>query len=165
MPVKSTISLFCACLSLPLVAMADSSPAVAHKAILDLELARTLVKAAEQTATAKGWPCAIVVVDDGGWPILGERMNGAPVVAGIQLAEGKARTSALFKRPSGDLENAVNGGRQAALSAGLVMMKGAQPIRLEGQVIGAIGISADTPAHDDEIALAAIAALPSQAQP
>jgi len=165
MRVKSLTPLFFACLSLPLVAAADSPPAIAHKAILDLGLARTLVKAAEQAATAKGWPCAIVVVDDGGWPILGERMNGAPVVAGIQLAEGKARTSALFKRPSGDLENAVNGGRQAALSAGLVMMKGAQPIRLEGQVIGAIGISADTPAHDDEIALAAIAALASQAQP
>ncbi len=45
------------------------------------------------------------------------------------------------------------------------MMKGAQPIRLEGQVIGAIGISADTPAHDDEIALTALTALPSRAQP
>jgi glc operon protein GlcG len=39
------------------------------------------------------------------------------------------------------------------------MMKGAQPIILEGQVVGAIGISADTPAHDDEIALAAVASV------
>ncbi len=101
MYVKPIIPLLCACLSLPWVAAADAAPAIAHKAILDLELARTLVKAAEQTATAKGWPCAIVVVDDGGWPILSERMNAAPVVAGIQLAEGKARTSALFKRPWG----------------------------------------------------------------
>jgi glc operon protein GlcG len=90
-------------------------------------------------------------------------MDGAPVVAGVELAQGKARTSALFKRPSGDLENAVNGGRPAALSAGLVMMKGAQPIIVDGQVIGAIGVSADTPAHDDEIALAALATLSRQA--
>ena len=45
----------------------------------------------------------------------------------------------------------------------LVMMKGAQPIIVDGQVIGAIGVSADTPAHDDEIALAALAILSRQA--
>ncbi|MDE2035007.1 MAG: heme-binding protein, partial [Pseudomonas sp.] len=56
-------------------------------------------------------------------------------------------------------ENAINNGRPAAITAGLLMMKGAQPIILEGQVVGAIGISADTPAHDDEIALAAVASV------
>ncbi|NWD90500.1 heme-binding protein [Pseudomonas sp. K5002] len=114
---------------------------------------------ARKVAADKGWPCAVAIVDDGGWPILTLRMDGAPVVAGIELAQGKARTSALFKRPSGDLENAINNGRPAAITAGLLMMKGAQPIILEGQVVGAIGISADTPAHDDEIALAAVASV------
>lgn len=138
---------------------------IAHKAILDLGTAQQLLMAAQRTAEAGHWPCAIAIVDDGGWPILTARMDGAPVVAGIELAQGKARTSALFKRPSGDLENAINGGRQAAITAGLLMMKGAQPIVVEGRVIGAIGISADTPAHDDEIALAAVAALRPQVQP
>lgn len=144
---------------------AQPEATVTHKAILDLHTAKQLLEAARQTAEAKHWPCAIAIVDDGGWPILSARMDGAPVVAGIELAQGKARTSALFKRPSGDLENAINGGRQAAITAGLLMMKGAQPIIVEGQVIGAIGISADTPAHDDEIALAAVAAVPARVLP
>jgi len=137
---------------------------VTHKAILDWQLAQHLLQAARQTAEARHC-CAIAIVDDGGWPILSARMDDAPVVAGVELAQGKARTSALFKRPSGDLENAINGGRQAAITAGLLMMKGAQPIVVEGRVIGAIGISADTPAHDDEIALVAIAAVPRRVLP
>jgi glc operon protein GlcG len=138
---------------------ASTSSAITHKATLNLETANHLVQAAQQFASEHGWPCAIAVVDDGGWAILTARMDGAPVVSGVDLAQGKARTSALFKRPSDDLEKGINGGRAAAITAGLVMMKGGQPIRLEGQVAGAIGISADTPAHDDEIALAALKSL------
>lgn len=163
MRVKPLFLVMITCCVLQTAAAEDSQPFIAHKAILTLDNAQRLLRAAQQTAQAKGWPCAVAIVDDGGWPILGARMDGAPVVAGVELAQGKARTSALFKRPSGDLENAVNGGRPAALSAGLVMMKGAQPIIVDGQVIGAIGVSADTPAHDDEIALAALATLSRQA--
>ncbi|NWC95969.1 MULTISPECIES: heme-binding protein [unclassified Pseudomonas] len=152
--VKSLVLVLTGFSALPAALAAQSPPSIAHKAILTFAIAQQVAANARQIATDKGWPCALAIVDDGGWPILTTRMDGAPVVAGIELAQGKARTSALFKRPSADLENAINGGRQAALSAGLLMMKGAQPIILEGQVVGAIGISADTPAHDDEIALA-----------
>lgn len=165
MRVKPLFLAMITCYSLQLASAGAADTGIARKAILDLKSAQQLLQAAQQTADAKGWPCAVVIVDDGGWPILSARMDGAPVVAGIELAQGKARTSALFKRPSGDLENAINGGRQAAITAGLLMMKGAQPIVVDGQVIGAIGVSADTPAHDDEIALAALAALPQRSQP
>jgi glc operon protein GlcG len=165
MRVKPLFLAMITCCSLQLASAHAADASIARKAILDLKSAQQLLQAAQQTADAKGWPCAVVIVDDGGWPILSARMDGAPVVAGIELAQGKARTSALFKRPSGDLENAINGGRQAAITAGLLMMKGAQPIIVDGQVIGAIGVSADTPAHDDEIALAALAALPQRRQP
>lgn len=165
MRVKPLFLAMITCCSLQTSVAGEIRPDVAHKAILTLDSAQSLLRAAQETANAKGWPCAVVIVDDGGWPILGARMDGAPVVAGIELAQGKARTSALFKRPSGDLENAVNGGRPAALSAGLLMMKGAQPIIVDGQVVGAIGVSADTPAHDDEIALAAIATLAQRVTP
>ncbi|MBV6661435.1 heme-binding protein [Pseudomonas yamanorum] len=159
MLVKSLVLALATLATLPSAMAAEPPATIAHKAILTLATAQQIATQARKVAADKGWPCALAIVDDGGWPILTTRMDGAPVVAGIELAQGKARTSALFKRPSTDLENAINGGRQAAVTAGLLMMKGAQPIILEGQVVGAIGISADTPAHDDEIALAAVASV------
>ncbi|WP_330565950.1 heme-binding protein [Pseudomonas yamanorum] len=159
MLVKSLVLALATLATLPSAMAAEPLATIAHKAILTLATAQQIATQARKVAADKGWPCALAIVDDGGWPILTTRMDGAPVVAGIELAQGKARTSALFKRPSADLENAINGGRQAAVTAGLLMMKGAQPIILEGQVVGAIGISADTPAHDDEIALAAVASV------
>jgi glc operon protein GlcG len=127
--------------------------------MLDFDSALKVVNAARAFASSHNWPCSIAVVDDGGWTLVQARMDGAPVVAGTELANGKARTAALFKRPTDDLETAVNSGRIAAVTAGLVMMKGGQPIKQGDQVIGAVGISADTPAHDDEIALAALRAI------
>ncbi len=102
----------------------------------------------------------ISVVDNDGLPILLERMDNAAVPAGVELAPGKARTAALFRRPSGALEDAVNGPRPAALSArGFVLMRGGVPITVNGQIVGAIGVSADIPDHDELIAKAGIAAL------
>lgn len=157
--VKSLVLVLAGLCTVPAALAAEVPASIAHKAILSLATAQQIAAHARKVAADKGWPCAVAIVDDGGWPILTLRMDGAPVVAGIELAQGKARTSALFKRPSGDLENAINNGRPAAITAGLLMMKGAQPIILEGRVVGAIGISADTPAHDDEIALAAVASV------
>ena len=102
----------------------------------------------------------IAVVDDGGWPILIERMDHAAVLAGVELAPGKARTAALFKKPSQDLEDAINSGCIAATTArGFVEMQGALPIIVDDEVIGAIGVSADTKDHDVQIARAGLAAL------
>lgn len=138
---------------------ADNTIVLPEKPRLTLAAARAVASAAERYAQEKSWPAAIAVVDDGGWPILIERMEGAPVTAGTQLAEGKARTAAVFKRPSGDLENAINKGRGAAVTAGFLMMQGGRPVVVDGVVIGAVGISADTPAHDDEIAQEALKAV------
>lgn len=128
--------------------------------VLTLNAARTIIYAAETKAQAEGWPCVIAVVDADGLPILMERMDDAAVPAGVQLAPGKARTAALFHRPSGALEDAINGPRPAALSArGFVLMRGGVPISVNGRIVGAIGVSADTPEHDEVIAKAGVAAL------
>ena len=119
-----------------------------------------MVAAAEAEAERNHWPAAIAVVDDGGWPILIERMDHAALIAGVELAPGKARTAALFKKPSQDLEDAINNGRIAAVTAlGFVEMQGALPVIVDGEVIGAIGVSADTKEHDAQIARAGLAAL------
>lgn len=79
------------------------------KPYLTLQAARSIVAAAEKEATANGWPCVISVVDAEGLPILTIRMDNASVPAGVELAPGKARTAALFRRESGALEDAING--------------------------------------------------------
>jgi glc operon protein GlcG len=102
----------------------------------------------------------ISIVDDAGLPILLTRMDNAAVLAGVELAPGKARTAALFRRESGALEDAVNGNRPAAITArGFVLMRGGVPIVVGGRIVGAIGISADTPDHDEQLAKAGTAAL------
>lgn len=147
-----------------LVVAAMATPAFAlelpTRPVLTLEAARAIAAAAEAEASAHGWPCVISIVDDAGSPILLTRMDNAAVPAGVDLAPGKARTAALFRRESGVLENAINGQRPAAITArGYVLMRGGAPIIVKGQVVGAIGVSADTPDHDEQIAKAGIAAL------
>ncbi|WP_034292846.1 heme-binding protein [Herbaspirillum sp. RV1423] len=139
---------------------AQQREAAASKRILTLESAKTIVAAAQEEARKNGWPGAIAVVDDGGWLIVAERMDNAATTVGPSIAVEKARTAALFKRPSADLENAINNGRPAAITApGLVMMEGGLPIVIDGQVVGAIGVSADTKVHDSQIARAGLAVL------
>jgi glc operon protein GlcG len=128
--------------------------------ILTLDAARIIVAAAEAKAKAENWPCVISVVDSEGLQIILERMDNAAILAGLELAPGKARTAALFRKSSGTLEDAINGPRPAALSArGFVLMRGGLPIIINGQIVGAIGVSGDRPDHDESIAEAGIAAL------
>jgi glc operon protein GlcG len=106
------------------------------------------------------------VVDDGGWSILLVRMDNAAYVASVELAPGKARTAALFKKPSEALEDAINHGRIAAVTArDFIEMKGGLPITVDGQVIGGIGASFDTPEHDVQIAKAGLAAFTAKCVP
>jgi glc operon protein GlcG len=140
---------------------AGSAPAqLAEKKVITLAAARKMVAAAEAEAARNHWAGVIAVVDDGGWPILIERMDHAALLAGVELAPGKARTAALFKKPSQDLEDAINNGRIATTTArGFIEMQGALPVIVDGEVIGAIGVSADTKEHDAQIAQAGLAAL------
>jgi glc operon protein GlcG len=119
-----------------------------------------MVAAAQAQAERDHLAGVIAVCDDGGWPILVLRMDNAAFVASVELAPGKARTAALFKKPSQALEDAINHGRPAAITArGFIEMQGGLPIVVDGQVIGGIGASFDTPEHDVRIAQAGLAAL------
>lgn len=127
---------------------------------LSLAQAQQIVRAAQAKAEQEGWPGVISVADSSGLPILTLRMDHAAVPAGVELAPAKARTAALFRRPSADLENAVNGARPALATArGFVLLRGGLPIKMGEQIVGAIGVSADTPDHDEAIAAAGASAL------
>src|SRR4030081_3535907 len=149
--------LFGAIVLLPSAAIAQ----FAEKKVLTLEIARKIVATAEAEATRNHLAGVVAVVDDGGWPILIEHMDHAAYIASVELAPGKARTAALFKTPSQALEDAINRGRLAAVTAqGFTEMQGGLPIIVDGEVIGAIGASFDTPEHDVQIAQAGLAAVP-----
>jgi glc operon protein GlcG len=82
-----------------------------------LAAAQKIVAAAQAEAERNQLAGVIAVVDDGGWLILLLRMDNAAYVASVELAPGKARTAALFKKPSQALEDAINHGRVAAVTA------------------------------------------------
>jgi glc operon protein GlcG len=131
-----------------------------EKKVLTLAAAQKIVAAAQAEAERNHLAGVIAVVDDGGWLILLLRMDNAAYVASVELAPGKARTAALFKKPSQALEDAINHGRVAAVTArDFIEMQGGLPIIIDGQVIGGVGASFDTPEHDVQIAQAGLAAL------
>lgn len=131
-----------------------------EKKVLTLEAARKIVASAEAQAARSNLRGVIAVVDDGGWPILIERMDEAAYTASVELAPAKARSAALFKKPTQALEDAINHGRIAAVTMrDFIEMQGGLPIVVDGQVIGGVGASFDTPEHDVEIAQAGLSAL------
>ena len=147
-------------LGLVVLTATSASAQLAQKRVITLAAARKMVAAAEAEAERNHWAGVVAIVDDGGWPILVERMDNAAFTASIELAPGKARTAALFKKPSQALEDVINHGRIAAVTArDFILMQGGLPIIIDGQVIGGIGASFDTPEHDVQIAQAGLAAL------
>ena len=127
------------------------------KRVISLGAADKIAAAAEAEAKRRGSTVVIVVVDDGGYPILLRRLDDTQV-ASVEVGIGKARTAAIFRRPSKVFEDQVRNGRVAALALpGATPLQGGVPLVFEGKVIGAIGVSGNTPQEDEEIALAGAA--------
>jgi uncharacterized protein GlcG (DUF336 family) len=122
------------------------------KKVLTLEAAKKIASAAEAEAKKRSATVVIVIVDDGGHLLLLERLNDTQV-ASVEVGIGKARTAAIFRRPSKVFEDQVREGRVAALALpGATPLQGGVPIVFEGKVIGAIGVSGNTPQEDEDIA-------------
>ena len=129
--------------------------------MLTLEDARTIARAAEAEALAHQWAVAIAIVDDGGHLLWLQRLDGAAPIS-AQIAPAKARTAALGRRESRVYEEMINQGRVSFLSAPLEgMLEGGVPVVVEGQCVGAVGVSGVKSAEDAQIARAGIAALGS----
>ena len=125
--------------------------------VLTLDAAKKIAGVAEAEAKKRGATVVIVVVDDGGHLLLLERLDDTQV-ASVEVGIGKARTAAIFRRPSKVFEDQVRDGRIAALALpGATPMQGGVPIVHEGKVIGAIGVSGNTPQEDEDIAKAGAA--------
>lgn len=132
------------------------------KPVLTVTETRLIIDAASQYASERNWQVTIAVVDDGGHVLGLSRLDGAPPATAV-IAPGKARTAALGRKESGEYEASVNNGRYAYLSVPIpVMLEGGVPIRVDGQVVGAIGVSGVQSHQDVEIGKAGLAALLGQ---
>src|SRR3972149_3642594 len=129
------------------------------KHVLTLKVAKKIAEAAEAEAIKRGAKVVIVVVDDGGYLVLLERLDNTQV-ASVEVGIGKARTAAIFRRPSKDFEDQTRSGRIAALALpGATPLQGGIPIIIDGKVAGAIGVSGNTPQEDEEIAIVGASAV------
>ena len=138
---------------------------LAEKTALTLEGAKRIAAAAEQKAKAEGARVVIAVVDEAGTLLLLERLDDTQV-ASVNVGIDKARTAAIYRRPSKVFEDQVRNGRVSALALhGAVALQGGVPIVVAGNVIGAIGVSGETPGQDEEIALAGASVATSFTKP
>ena len=130
-----------------------------HKAVLSQNEVAQILQAARSEAQQQGWAVAIAVVDEGGHPLALERLDGcAPI--GAYIATEKARSAAIGRRETKGYEDMVNGGRTAFISAPLITsLEGGVPIVVEGQVVGAVGVSGVKAEQDAQVAKAGIAVL------
>jgi glc operon protein GlcG len=140
-------------------AQTTSETLTLDKKVLSLAAARKIIAASEADAKARGLGVVIVVVDDAGNVIQLSRMDTAQV-ASVNVGIGKARTAAIYRRPSRVFEEQVKNGRIAALAlADATPLQGGVPVLIDGKVVGAVGVSGDSPQVDEEIAIAGAAVI------
>lgn len=117
---------------------------------ISLDAAKKVAAEAVKFAKANNAPGgAIAVVDNGGNLIYLEKLDNT-FAAASEVAIKKANTAALFKAPSSKLENSINGGRDALITVGHTFLQGGVPIIVDGQVVGAVGVSGSASAQQDE---------------
>jgi glc operon protein GlcG len=126
--------------------------------VLDQAGAQTVLQAARESLQRLNAPSAIAVVDPAGDLLAFQRMDGVRP-ASADLAIEKARTAARLRRPTAEIEDSINQGRTAFVTANIAALRGGAPIRVGGEVVGAIGVAGMSKETDTAIATAAATAL------
>lgn len=128
---------------------------------ISVELAKKLAAPAIAEARKNQWTMAIAIVDISGGLVYFEKMDDTQN-GSVEVSISKARSAALFKRPTKVFQDGVAGGgaglRILALT-GAVPIEGGVPIAVDGKIVGAIGVSGGTSDQDGVVAAAALAAL------
>jgi glc operon protein GlcG len=125
---------------------------------LDQAGAQTVLQAAKESAQQRNAPSAIAVVDPAGDLLAFQRMDGVRP-ASADLAIEKARTAARLQRPTAEIEDNINQGRTAFVTADIMALRGGMPIRVNGKIVGAVGIAGLSKDTDTAIANTAASAL------
>src|ERR1700735_5660156 len=119
---------------------------------------KKMLAACEAEAAKNKWPVSISVVDDGGFVLGALRMDGASAIT-AEVSLGKAKTSAMTKRPSKFFEDRLKDRPAfAGLPAG-ILIQGAVPVMHENECVGAIGVSGVQSHEDERIAQAGAPAV------
>ncbi len=138
---------------------AISAEAPAYGAAVTLDQAKRIAAAALAAAERNKWRVAVAIVDTHGFLKYYEMLDDTQT-AGAAIAVEKARTAAMFRRPSKTFEDGIAGGRAAILGLpGVTPIEGGLPIVIDGRIVGAIGVSGVTSSQDAEVAQAGLDAL------
>lgn len=130
-----------------------------QKSYLTSDDVKRIAAAAEAEALKHGWAVTIAIVDDGGHLLWLQRLDGAAPTSAL-IAPAKAHASALGRRETKVYEDIINGGRHAFLTAPMDgLLEGGVPVLVDGQCVGAVGVSGVKSSEDAQIARAGIAAL------
>jgi glc operon protein GlcG len=143
----------------PLDVIPDQAPFSApYGAPISLSRAQAAINAATAEAEKRGWPMNVAVVDSGGNLVAFAHMDGANL-AGVAIAQHKARASAIFRRPTRTFEDAIQKSDYKYLLTldGIIASRGGVPLIEDGKLVGAIGCGGGT-GSQDEAACAAGAA-------
>ena len=130
------------------------------KFVLTADDVKKIAIAAEAEALANKWPVTIAIVDDGGHLLWLQRLDGCAAISS-HIAPSKAKTAAMGRRETKIYEDIINNGRTAFVTAPYIdgMLEGGVPVIIEGQVVGAVGVSGVKSEQDAQVAKAGIAAL------
>ncbi len=154
---SALMSVFCVFAS----SLAQGQEPIPYGPAISQAQAKLVLAAAEAEAAKNHWPVAIAVVDPAGFLVAFARLDNTQL-GSVDVALGKARTAALFRRPTKVFEDllAMGGANLRILSLpGATPLEGGIPIIHEGQIIGAIGVSGVKSTEDAQVAQAGIDAL------
>jgi uncharacterized protein GlcG (DUF336 family) len=119
---------------------------------------KKILAACEAEAAKNKWAVAISIVDDGGFLLGFQRMDGAPPIS-AEVSMGKARTSAMTKRPSKFFEDRVKERPAFASFPAGILIQGGLPLIHDNECVGAIGVSGVQSHEDEQVAHAGVSAL------
>jgi uncharacterized protein GlcG (DUF336 family) len=132
-------------------------------ATLTMEQALGAIRAAVGKAREIGSPSSIAIVDGGRELVAFARMDGA-LLASIEISQGKAYTARSMNMNTADIGPLTQPGQplygiESSHTRPLITFAGGQPLSVNGEIVGAVGVAGGTVAQDDEIASAAVASL------
>jgi uncharacterized protein GlcG (DUF336 family) len=136
-------------------------PQIPYGLAISTEGAKTAAAAAIAEAQKNNWKMAIAIVDTGGHLVYFEKMQDTQT-GSVDVAIDKARTAALFRRPTKLFQDSLAGGGEGLRVlrlTGVIPITGGVPIIVDGKVIGAVGVSGGTSDQDGQVAGAGAGAV------